>query len=319
MMCIERSVKKSGFTIVELLTVMGIIAVLIGLLVPALSAVRDYADTIQQKAQFHSIEVGIDLYVAEYETYPESNNNSVAPTHLYDATPYTGAQKLAEAMVGLDFLGFHHNSDFRADGQFIHPVDTTTDVYHAGSDYDPVNTAYTETAEANVQARNKFIDLENANAFMIEDVYNDIDTFLFKPNFRVYPTLVLCDVYTMKRTSGKKAGTPILYFKANTLFKFQDSTNGSTLDDVYNYDDNGLLLSVGSADSSAVAHPLADGVDDLLDFDNILINQQVLEASGGTGVGAQVPYKSQSYILMSAGKDGLFGNSDDIYNFKKEE
>ena len=28
-----------------------------------------------------------------------------------------------------------------------------------------------------------------------------------------------------------------------------------------------------------------------------------------------LPYNADSYILMSAGRDGLFGTSDDIYNF----
>ena len=30
------------------------------------------------------------------------------------------------------------------------------------------------------------------------------------------------------------------------------------------------------------------------------------------------PYRAQSYILISAGKDGLYGTSDDITNFKQE-
>jgi len=316
-MCIERRSKESGFTIIELLTVMGVIAVLIGLLVPALTGVRDYADTIQQKAQFHSIEVGIDLYVAEYEAgYPSSKDNAVAPALTVDPTPYGGAQKLAETMVGLDLLGFHPNSDFRSDGLYSHPdnvggiVTNAPAYYPNGGDfpYEPANTAYWETATENIQARRSFIDLENANAFLMQDVYDTTTTEFTASGFED-DSVVLCDVFKKKRVGGEKTGTPILYFKANTFNKFQDSTS----DPVYDYYDNLELLDLGSAEDSTVAHPLADGTDDLLDFDSILINQQASSASG-----FDVPYRANSYILMSAGKDGLFGNADDIYNFKKE-
>jgi prepilin-type N-terminal cleavage/methylation domain-containing protein len=44
--------KRKGFTIVELLTVMAIIAILMGLLLPAMNAVRKAAKDVSQKAQF---------------------------------------------------------------------------------------------------------------------------------------------------------------------------------------------------------------------------------------------------------------------------
>ncbi|MHC4385965.1 MAG: type II secretion system protein, partial [Planctomycetota bacterium] len=53
---------KKGFTIVELLTVMGVIAVLIGLLVPALALVKEHANRLEQRAQFHGIDVGLEIY-----------------------------------------------------------------------------------------------------------------------------------------------------------------------------------------------------------------------------------------------------------------
>jgi len=33
---------------------------------------------------------------------------------------------------------------------------------------------------------------------------------------------------------------------------------------------------------------------------------------------ASRPYRTGSFILISAGKDGLYGTDDDIFNFNKE-
>lgn len=49
--------KQRAFTIVELLTVMSIIIILIGLLVPGLNQIRQYATGVKQKVQFHNIVV----------------------------------------------------------------------------------------------------------------------------------------------------------------------------------------------------------------------------------------------------------------------
>ncbi|MHC5139954.1 MAG: type II secretion system protein, partial [Planctomycetota bacterium] len=95
--------RKQGFTIIELLTVMGVIAVLIGLMVPALALVKDYSKRIQQKAQFHGIDMGLEMYKTEFGSYPRSDDNSITP-HPDDPTAYCGTNKLAEALVGLDLI-----------------------------------------------------------------------------------------------------------------------------------------------------------------------------------------------------------------------
>ena len=67
---LKQSSRKKAFTIIELLTVMSIIVILIGVLVPALNNVRRYAKKVQQKAQFHSIGAAIELFSNENDGYP---------------------------------------------------------------------------------------------------------------------------------------------------------------------------------------------------------------------------------------------------------
>ena len=300
------SKKTSAFTIVELLTVMGVIAILISLLVPALNLVRDYARELQQKAQFHSIEVAMDMFVTEsgYGTYPPSTDNSDNTFLLaVETISYGGAQKLAEALVGWDLMGYHPDSLFMSDGgdesASVPPTvyDTTTNL------------------RQNLEERKgPFIDLENANAFMMGEIYPTVTAPLDT-------TYVLCDVYAKKRHAGKKTGMPILYYRAKT--ENIEQTHDQVLppstatvgieDDIYYYRDNMYLLALGTPDGKA---HILDGSDspgiggDHERFENVILNNQITTM--------RRPYRANSYILISAGKDGIYGTGDDLTNFTKE-
>jgi prepilin-type N-terminal cleavage/methylation domain-containing protein len=317
----KRTQQKNGFTIVELLTVMAVIALLIGLLVPALALVKDRAKEIQQRTQFHAISAGLEMFKADFGNYPESNDNAIntasSPQKLADNRPYAGANKLAEAMVGYDYLGFHPNSDFRSDGantivnQLGVQVPNTV-VYHP--DYDVANW---ETAAQNIQARKgPYVELENASAFRMDEIYTSFPassgyTAAFSLGGTNQYPMALCDVFARKRggLGGKKTGTPILYFRARTHFSIQNSDSAPE-SSIYYFSDNATILDMGMPDTG-VAHTLFTGPsNEFVNFDDTILNKNVQAV--------RRPYKAGSFILWSAGKDGSFGTADDIFNFTKE-
>lgn len=283
--------KRAAFTIVELLTVMSIIVILIGLLVPALNQVKRYAYGVKQMAQLKSIDTAVELFNSEFDGYPDSS--ALGP----DGAPYCGAMKLCEAVMGQDLQGFHPDSIFRSDG-----TDGTKVLY-------PDANAVTPEAYRNNLSMRKgpYLPLENANAYRIRDLYPNPGPF--NPGH-----FVLCDVFrrVTQRSTGKKVGMPILYYKANTANTRHNVTNPNDPENIYNYRDNQELLMLGKPwDQGATAtipHRLAveKGQQGVRFYMNTK-NDKVTTASR--------PYRADTFILISAGWDGEYGTPDDICNF----
>jgi len=282
---VKQSNRKAAFTIIELLTVMSIIVVLIGVLVPALNNVRKYAKKVKQLAQFNSMQSAIELFSNENDGYP--------PSGALDGTgqPYCGAMKLCEAMMGRDLLGFHPDSVFRADG-----LDATG-----------TRPIYLST-ENNLKARmGTLLQFENANAYRLIDIYGPGNTGSFNEN-----AFVLCDVYTRDMRSGKKTGMPVLYYKADTSNNMHDPNNfppdiSDSNGNIYNYHDNQNLLGLGKPwedPSKSSTHDLANWAR----FYRNTRNNQIITVPQ--------PFRTDSYILISAGFDAEYGTADDICNFE---
>jgi prepilin-type N-terminal cleavage/methylation domain-containing protein/prepilin-type processing-associated H-X9-DG protein len=62
--------KPSGFTLIELIIVIGVIAILAGLLLPALAKAKDRSKAIKCLNNEKQMGVGIDLYVQDFHYYP---------------------------------------------------------------------------------------------------------------------------------------------------------------------------------------------------------------------------------------------------------
>jgi len=291
--------KPRAFTIVELLTVMSIIVILIGLMVPALNKVRRYARDVQQKAQFNAINAAVELFSNEFDGYPPS-------TAVDSMTqPYCGAMKLCEALMGQDLLGFHTSSIFRRDG-----LDAAGRLPLYPPNIDAMTPALREN---NLRARKgPFLQAENANAVRLQDIYGtNIGPYLGT-------TFVLCDVYSRQMQSGQKTGMPVLYYRADTANSYHDPnfaqamTPADSRGNIYSYWDNHDLVKLGKPWQAAggtsggvsAAHKMVDPAR----FYRNTTSTQITTTTR--------PYRADTFILISAGWDAEYGTADDICNFE---
>ena len=282
----HRGGRSTAFTLVEILVVMGIIALLAALLIPVLTTVRKMAKEVQQKAQFTTIELALTAFKNDYGDYP--------PSHGYDDDGsggidpgYFGAQTLAEALVGWDMMGFHPNSAWTNSGK---DITGTSMVYLDGSESPAIK-------EANLKARKgPYLELASANVFKLGDLF---------PTAPGKDRFVICDVFGVKpvNTGGKlvKAGAPILYYKANTSSKTIDASASEDLGErIYNRKDNYLF---------ALFRDGAGPLGDLTKFYEYIADPKVSTPA------IKWPSNPESYLLISAGPDGRYGTKDDICNF----
>ncbi len=320
---------RTGFTIVELLTVMSIIIILMSVLVPGLARTRRYAKVVTQKAQFNEISKGLELFRNDHqETYPDSGAVDS------NGDGYCGAMRLCEALLGRDGMGLTPSSNFQAIQTGVYPFDLCTII---------PPTEYTGTSPpqpalaASLRERNKYTDAENIKAYRLQDVYNWTITSgasfytpsaVFQATADDTPNAVIGDVFQradIKGTrcpsrAGQKVGMPVLYYKADPAKLAHDALTcpavGIPNQNIYNFDDNYAITALGCPWESARAteHPMSltcsmPGTPGPLLFYQAITNDKVTSTPR--------PHNEDGYILFSAGWDGLYGTQDDVYNFAK--
>lgn len=299
-----------GFTLAELITAMAIIAILIGLLVPTITLIQKTAQKVKQKSQLHGIDIALESFRTDFGDYPNS---------FYDTTAgqgYCGAQKLAEAIVGWDGFGVHPLSDFRSDGMNdVDGDDVLELVYDIQNGITGTN-GYVQSAADNHKARKgPYLELESANAVKLGDLYPSGAGSLDPDRY------VLADMFgkVTHDTTRKKTGMPILYYKADVSGTVHVPPTSlqppSPPKNTYNIYDNSPIYNAAPPFGNT-PHPLT--ADLALFYDPTTNPNFPGDPALQYNLGRR-PYRSESFILHSAGRDGLYGTVDDVFNFDSEQ
>lgn len=315
----NRKTKRTAFTLIELLTVMAIITVLISILTPSLSGARDRARATAVRAQINAMDVGLESFKTDEGDYVPSNpvffaNDTVNPEpemadwEVGDLTqPLQGAHLLVDAMVGRDFLGYDPKAPTAAA--------STYNRWDADNDR---RAPYIPTDGVDITSENQ----------PPEDS--------FGVHLNPSPALPTIDGRTCP-VFRDKFGWPILYYradrKANQNTPIVSTAAGLNVGDgVYDGYDNFEFTS--HTDGGTGAHKIAfdeadtwmavqapdygPSLDDDSNFAEFIrsFRATTYDALDSTLITHPRPVRSDRSIILSAGKDGIYGTLDDVANFR---
>jgi len=324
---------RRAFTLVEILTVIAIIALLIGVLVPSLAKARDIARNTATAKQINALGVACEGFRGDNEQYPVSRGLNP----FEDASgnvALSGAQWLAVQLVGPDQRGY------------VQPNLQNDADQNGKIDEDDWLNWYSLTPAREFRRFGPYIEPDGKIVSTPERYV--LDNPRAADPTTGEPPPGLNDGFGQPQAIWKNSklpffmdsfGHPVIYYAANlkVTAPYTTGTRGSSLQvGVYDQSDNAEFTGAESGNGlfarertgwdftgAGVGHRIKllgytrnqttwPNVDT---FAAYLSDRNVFESSRQGNDGRIWPYRPDSYVLISSGKDGIYGSEDDIRNF----
>lgn len=121
--------KNSGFTLVELLTVVTVIMILVGITVGVTRGVHTKQSNARARAEINAIGAAIEMYKATHGTYPRLSASDSAAVNDSDASKLVRARLLFEHLTGQKYWKYSGGSWSEQNGgrAFLDPSQMTVD------------------------------------------------------------------------------------------------------------------------------------------------------------------------------------------------
>jgi len=307
----RRTGKAAGFTLVELLTVVAIVALLIGILVPAVARARVIAKRAAVMAEHHSVGIGLDMFKNDFGYYPSSlpqdNVGQDAPIDRNgilarnNSPEIQGSHRLAFALMGRDRQGCPAASGTSLVGlpnaKSDRGPDSITGFYYTSNGAlagDWLDTPAWGTPALKTSRHGPYVDISNLVALKDDANTGKLYTWLFADVFERSKEAITA--YTTRSL--------ILYYAANER---GTGIGATTAQDkmIYYYEDNVKIaqgFGVKTTNETEERNAFWEFIEDK-------------NAAIGTGATAFLrPRNPDTYLLISPGEDGSYGTDDDIIN-----